>query len=183
MESTLEIRFDRVGHLITAYAMCWVRYVQAPIGQVWQAVSTKEGLEKWWIVPPRVFNLRIDGLFSHHWDNTITSYEPLRYIALNEPRGSYRGTGGMRFELEAKGDNETTFMFLDTFGPTVLASEAINGMPTKFEQQSGGPGTIWSSVTAGWHGTVDKLERLFDDEVPFNSNEELCCFYLGYIKA
>ncbi|MEM9807605.1 MAG: SRPBCC domain-containing protein [Cyanobacteria bacterium P01_D01_bin.56] len=182
MESNKEIRLDRAGRLITAHAMCWVRYLQAPIEQVWEAVSTKEGLTKWWVVPPSVFNLRVGGLFSHHWDNVITGYEALGYIDLDEPNSAYRGTGGMRFELFAKSDNETTFMFLDTFGPDVLAAEAVNGMPTKFDQQPAGPGTVWPGVAAGWHGMVDQLERLFSDDAPLHTDEELCNFYLSYLE-
>ncbi|MEM9805116.1 MAG: SRPBCC domain-containing protein [Cyanobacteria bacterium P01_D01_bin.56] len=182
MDTNKELRLDRAGRLVTDHAMCWVRYLQSPIEQVWQTVSTKKGLAKWWIVPPKVFDLRVGGLFSHHWDNRINSYKELSYIDLDEPRGSYRDTGGMRFELAARGNDGTTFMFLSTFGPDVLASEAANGMPTKFDQQHAGPGTIWPSVAAGWHGMVDQLERLFSNEVPSYSDEELCDFYLSYLE-
>lgn len=98
MKSTIEICLDRAGRLLMG-PMCRVRYLRAPIELVWEAISTKEDLEKWWVAPPRVFDLKVGGLFNHHWDNTITSYKKLRYIDLDEPRDSYRGTSGRRIKL------------------------------------------------------------------------------------
>ncbi len=177
-----QIRLDRAGRLLTEHAMVWIRYLQAPVDHVWPLISTKEGLNKWWVAPPRVFELKVGGLFRHHWDNTITSFQAPQYIDIAEPTGSYRATGGMRFELLASGNHETTFVFIDTFGPDVLASEAVEGKPTAFDRQPAGPGTVWPSVAAGWHGAVDQLERQFSDEVPSHTDEELCKFYLDYLE-
>lgn len=182
MESTNEIRLDRAGRLITDHAMVWVRYLKAPIEQVWPMICTKEGLETWWLVPPSVFDLRIGGAFKHHWDNSITGFEAPRFIDFDEPRGTYRGTGGMRFELADRGDSETAFMFLATWGPDVLASQAAAGEPSQFDRQPAGPGTPWPAVAAGWHGMVDHLERQFGDDVPAHSHEDLCEFYRGYLE-
>ena len=182
MESDSEIRLDRAGRLITDHAMVWVRYLPAPLERVWPVVSTKEGLETWWVVPPSVFDLRIGGAFKHHWDNTITGFEEPRYIDFDEPRGSYRGTGGMRFELAARGHGETAFTFLATWGPDVLASESATGVLPALDNQPAGPGTPWPAVAAGWHGMVDRLERQFADDVPSHSYEDLGEFYVGYLE-
>lgn len=171
------IRLDRAGRLITKHAMSWVRYLQAPIEDVWSEVSTREGLEKWWVTPPSVFDLRVGGTFDHHWTNTITAFEEYAYIDFDEPAGSYTGTGGMRFELLTVGPRETMFRFLDTFGPDVVGSELVEGTPTVFDEQLAGPGTIWPAVAAGWHGAIDQLERRFNPGVPSHSYEELCMFY------
>lgn len=33
-----------------------------------------------------------------------------------------------------------------------------------------------------WHEMVDQLERLFRNEVPSHRYDQLCDFYLGYLK-
>ena len=182
MASDDEIRLDRAGRLITDHAMVWVRYLQAPIEQVWPVISTREGLAQWWIVPPSEFDLRIGGAFRHHWDNTITGFEAPRYIDIDEPAGAYRGTGGMRFELEPRGSDETAFMFLATWGPEVRASESASGGMPGVDRQPAGPGSPWPGVAAGWHGTVDQLEGLFNDDIPTDRDEDLGAFYARYLE-
>lgn len=53
--------------------MVWTRRIKAPFGKVWKAVSTAEGLHKWWLVKERVMggtpitiDLRPGGTFSHN---------------------------------------------------------------------------------------------------------------------
>ena len=181
MERKKEIRLDRAGRLITDHAMVWLRYLRSPVEQVWPVVSTKDGLETWWVAPPSVFELRVGGAFRHHWDNRITSFEELRYIDFDEPAGAYRGTGGMRFELAPEGEQETAFLFLGTWGPEVCASGSAGETPSEIDHQPAGPGTPWPGVAAGWHGMLDQLERLFSDDVPSHSDEELCAFYVRYL--
>ncbi|MEM7776531.1 MAG: SRPBCC domain-containing protein [Pseudomonadota bacterium] len=178
------LRLDRAGRLMTDHAMVWVRYLNAPVEQVWPLVSTKQGLARWWIVLPRTFDLRIGGAFNHHWDNTITSFEPFRYIDFDEPAGSYRGTGGMRIELTSTGSQETTFMFLGTWGADVRPSAEAEASDAQQDlvSQPAGPGTPWPSVAAGWHGMVDQLEQQFRDDAPSHSVEDLAEFYVDYLK-
>ncbi|MEM9684709.1 MAG: SRPBCC domain-containing protein [Pseudomonadota bacterium] len=177
-----EIRLDRAGRLITDHAMVWVRYLPASIERVWPIVSTKSGLARWWIVPPRVFDLRVGGAFEHHWDNTIASFDEPHYIDFDEPAGAYRGTGGMRFELSARRNGDTTFTFLGTWGPSVLSTELATGTSSAVDTQLAGPGTPWPGVAAGWHGMVDRLERQFCDDVPSHSHQDLEDFYIGYLE-
>ena len=68
------------GQLVDRHAMVWLRRLNALVERVWQTVSTKEGLEKWWLVPPKEFELRPGGVFKHHWDNTVTSFREHEYI-------------------------------------------------------------------------------------------------------
>lgn len=167
--------FSRAGRLADKHAMFWTRNLAAPIRDVWSMVSTKEGLERWWIVPPRQFELRLGGAFSHHWENTITDFRARTFIDFAEPTGIYKGTGGMRFELAASGNDSTSFTFLDTWGPRVTP-------PAGEEPQPGGPGTPWAGVAAGWHHMMDGIERIFDPAAPHVTYDELRRFYAFYLK-
>ncbi len=42
-------------------------------------MSTKEGLDEWWICPVEI-DLRPGGVFAHHWKNTITDLGEREYI-------------------------------------------------------------------------------------------------------
>ncbi len=166
------------GLLVDRHAMVWIRQLNAPVEQVWETVSTIEGLKKWWIVPPAKFELSKGGAFNHHWNNTIADYEEHVYIDFVENTGDYASTGGMRFELRRIDDNTTMFMFLDTWGPDMHA-EVGKG---KEAEQPGGPGTPWPGVAAGWHAMVDKLEYVIDGRETGHTYEELTEFYVGYLR-
>ena len=130
--------------------MVWLKRLSAPVERVWQTVSTKEGQEKWWLVPPKEFELRPGGVFQHHWDNTVASFRKHEYIDFNENTGAYELTGGMRFELRA--DNQSTmFVFLDTWAEDMVAKSDERDLA----EQAGGPGTPWPGDAAGWHAMVD----------------------------
>jgi uncharacterized protein YndB with AHSA1/START domain len=154
--------------------MFWIRNLRAPVEEVWPIVSTRRGLERWWIVPPTRFELRVGGEFRHHWTNSIVDFREGSFIDFAEPTGTYLGTGGMRIELLPADSDSTVFVFLDTWGPRVEP-------PNKEEEQPGGPGTPWAGVAAGWHEMMDRLEATFDDGAPRPAYDELCRFYASYL--
>ena len=57
--------YQNAGHFINRHNMVWIRKLEVPVPQVWEAVSTKQGLDAWWIVPVEI-DLRLGGAFSHH---------------------------------------------------------------------------------------------------------------------
>jgi uncharacterized protein YndB with AHSA1/START domain len=65
------------GRFIDGYCiMLWMRKLDAPIERVWEAVSTKEGLSKWWMRgSPNEIDLRAGGVFQHHWKSTVTEFK------------------------------------------------------------------------------------------------------------
>ncbi len=174
MHHTSIIKLDRVARVPAKHALVFTRILEAPVSDVWQAISTKDGLSRWWIVPPTAFELRRGGPFHHHWHNTISDFADLHFIDIDEPSGRYQGTGGMRFEVSPIAENQTHFLFLATFGAEVIAAD---GAP-----QPDGPGTAWAAVAAGWHETADRLERLFNKDVPTQSETELAGFYAAYLR-
>lgn len=203
------MRLDRAGRVVAGHAMVWTRYLRAPVAAVWPEISTKAGLEAWWIAPPTAFELRVGGRFHHHWEQTVLAFEDHRFIDFDEPAGLYPGTGGMRFEVAARGERETAFAFLATWGPDVVpmvagetpahetgaddtradetgadetgVDETGVDETSGYETQAAGPGSPWPSVAAGWHAAVDDLERLFSDDVPDDDYQSLCAFYQGYL--
>ena len=180
MKTTDHKFLSLAGRLIDKHGMYWTRHLKSPIEQVWSMVSTKQGLETWWLTPPEVFDLRVGGLFSHHWDNTITGFRELDYIDFGGRKSNYSGTGGMRFELVQTPEQETIFMFLDTWEPNAVPLQ--NGSSKEFNVQFGGTGTPWPGVAAGWHAMVDRLENQFDTNAQSNTYEELCNLYVGYLN-
>jgi uncharacterized protein YndB with AHSA1/START domain len=172
---TDETFFSRAGRLADRHAMFWIRTLHAPLRDVWSMVSTQAGLERWWIVPPERFELRVGGEFRHHWNNTIADVREGSFIDFAQPTGAYKGTGGMRFELAASGNDSTLFTFLDTWGPRVIP-------PGGEEPQPGGAGTPWAGVAAGWHHMMDGIDRIFDLEAPHPTYDELRRFYSTYLS-
>lgn len=182
--SAVESKVDRsfladAGRLVDRHAMVWIRTLEAPIDQVWETVSTLEGLKKWWVVPPSKFELKRGGAFNHHWNNTVVDFEEKAYIDFTENTGDYPGTGGMRFELRKLDDDTTVFMFLDTWGPDMTPPSSGS---SEGGEQPGGPGTPWAGVAAGWHAMVDKLVHVIDDREPEHTYEELQTLYVRYLR-
>jgi uncharacterized protein YndB with AHSA1/START domain len=153
--------------------MVWTRRLPVPVEQVWTAVSSVEGLRAWWFKrpagePPKVkeFDLRPGGAFRHHWDNVILDFKEHQFIHFD----------GMRFELRQR-DGSTEFVFLDTWEAT-----AVPPTPGLGSEQPGGPGTPWSGVAAGWHGTVDALEAALTGEPREDLFEVRCRHYAQYLS-
>lgn len=168
------------GRFINHHNMVWMRKLEVPVAQVWEAVSTKQGLDEWWITPVEI-DLRLGGAFSHHWENTITGLKNNEYIDFGDVSGN---PGGERFELKVDGSG-TIFSLLDTAvwpedlvpGKSQLPA-AANGID---KVQPGGPGTPWSGIAGGWHHSVDKLEAHLTGNALNHSWEDLCRFYAGYL--
>ena len=167
------------GYLVDRHAMCWIRNLENPLGEVWQTVSTLEGLRKWWITPgcTTAFELKPGGTLAHHWTNTVERFQEGEYIDFGGYPGALVGTGGMRFELVALGRERTRFLFLDTWGPD---AQPGRGAPDQVAQP-GGLGTPWSGVAAGWHCMLDQLEVVLGRATAVPSYEELCTFYARHL--
>lgn len=159
---------EHAGRFFAGRGMVWTRRLGAPIERVWAAVSTTEGLRKWWIGNRAEIDLQPGGVFRHHWRSTITDLRKYEYIDFeSEP-----GFGGMRFELKADGDG-TEFSFID-----VMKDENARPKP--------GP-------AAGWHNMIDALETYLSGEtvedsmmrglqgLPTPQMENLVKFYTGYL--
>ncbi len=101
--------YANAGRFINRQNMVWIRNLDVPVTKVWEAVSTKQGLDEWWITPVDI-DLRLGGSFSHHWENTITGLKEHEYIDFGDEAGN---SGGVRFELKINGDG-TVFSFLDS---------------------------------------------------------------------
>ena len=162
------------GRFIDRHSMVWMRWLDAPVNRVWEAVSTQEGISKWWIVDKVEFDLRPGGMFNHHWEDKINDFKENEYIDFSNV--SF-GAGGMRFELKAD-ENGTVFSFIDNFKEDAIPPAA--GDPIGVVQP-GGPGTPWSGPAGGWHAIIDGLETYLTGRTFSHSYEDLQRFYAEYL--
>ena len=163
------------GRFIGRHSMVWMRRLDAPVERVWEAVSTKEGLSKWWIVNKVEIDLRPGGLFKHHWENTVDDFKKNEYIDFGEKSV---GFGGMRFELKADGAG-TVFSFIDFWEGNATPPAQIDPAGAT---QPGGPGTPWAGPAGGWHAMIDALEtHLTDKQFQHSYEDDLIPFYADYL--
>jgi|TARA_B100000315_G_scaffold189448_1_gene179282 uncharacterized protein YndB with AHSA1/START domain len=151
------------GKVVGFSGMLWVRRLDVPVEDVWAAISTEEGLDKWWLTRSVEIDLRPGGLFRHHWTNTIREFKTNEYIDfMGVPEDKSLTDYLMRFELKPDGEG-TVFSFLDTF----------NGAKSPLSLP-------WTA--SGWHGTVDALEtaltgRSFNNDFGLGGE-----FYWRYLR-
>lgn len=166
------------GRLVSHSSMVWIRKLDVPHSAVWEAVSTKKGLDRWWMAPVEI-ELRPGGKFSHHWENTISDLKEHYFIHFVNDSFDSRG---MRFELKPTSSG-TLFNFIDSWAEDAVPEKSLlppdaNGIDII---QPGGPGTPWSGMAAGWHDSIDKLESYLTRKKYDHSYEDLCKFYAGYL--
>lgn len=150
--------------LVGFRSMLWIRRLDVPVEDVWTAISTKEGLDQWFLTGSVEIDLRPGGIFNHHWTNTIENFETNKFIdfamtTADEPTRSFLQ---MRFELRPDGSG-TVFSFLDTF----------NGARHPLSLP-------WTA--SGWHGMIDGLEHVLtgrDVSSDFGLGGE---FYWRYLR-
>ena len=83
-----------------------------------------------------------------------------------------------------KADGEgTVFSFLCNWAEDAVPKKTVlpEGADAIDVRQPGGPGTPWSGVVAGWHGSIDKLDTHLTGESLNHSYEDLCIFYASYL--
>ena len=161
---------ENAGRFVGRHAMVWTRGFDVPVEQVWEAISTKDGLDKWWITPVEI-DLRVGGLFSHHWENTILDLKECEFIDF----------GGMRFEIKAVAAT-TVFSLLDVWQEdAVPPGSELSGRDAVDTVQPGGPGTPWSGVAGGWHCAIDDLETHLTGKAFEHSFEDRARFYADYL--
>ena len=151
--------------------MVWRRRFEVPVEDVWAAVSSVEGLRRWWLVPPRELDLRPGGAFRHHWDNVILELRENQFINFGT-----KSCNGMRFEMRER-EGITDFAFIDTWEKDVVPPEQGFGW-----EQPGGPGTPWARVAAGWHGCVDTLDAALTGKPREDLFEIRCRYYAEYLS-
>ena len=54
--------YENAGKFINRFTMVWIRKLNVPIKHVWEAVSTKQGLDEWWMCPVEI-DLQPGGAF------------------------------------------------------------------------------------------------------------------------
>lgn len=151
------------GKVVGFRGMVWIRRIDAPVEDVWAAVSTKEGLDRWFLTRSVELDLRPGGLFRHHWTNTVRDFRTNEFIDFaGVPDDSQRRDNLMRFELTPDGEG-TVFSFFDSYNG---ASNPLS-LP-------------WNA--SGWHAMVAGLETALtgrDIQHDFGLGGE---FYWSYLR-
>ncbi|HKQ46483.1 MAG TPA: SRPBCC domain-containing protein [Phycisphaerae bacterium] len=96
--------------------------VDAPVADVWEAFTTRKGVESWMVAHGEV-DLRIGGKMRTHYDpkgvlgdentieNTILSFEPMRMLSIKATKCP------ANFPFKAAIDNMWTVLYLESLGP------------------------------------------------------------------
>lgn len=148
-------RVKNVATLLEKSTLVWERHFSVAPEKLWNAVSTKEGLSRWFM--PTKFEIEKGGRFSFHegWDGIVSELVPPHYIVFipDESQDAY-----LRFDV-IKTENGCLFKLTDKMGSAVDASEKFPDSPSTLKYQPGGIGTHWSGATSGFHSFVDALEE------------------------
>ncbi|MAF13183.1 hypothetical protein CMK11_22240 [Candidatus Poribacteria bacterium] len=172
------------GTPLDKQTMVWTRRLDVPLEEVWHAVSTEEGLKKWWLPKERdggglqfALDLRKGGAFRHSWESTILDVREHALIDLKE----------FRIELQRDGDGTLLTFFVFTMnGDEWRAFWRVPYTPLYYAQFGG-----FDPWTArGWHDALDLLEtsltgREFDHTLGpewEGRPGQLIHFYLTYLR-
>ncbi len=140
------------------WTMRWTRLFHVPLQRVWQAVTTSEELDIWFMPVCRV-EARLGGAAQFSFggparasdDWRVTRFEPLEGVEYSNGE-LYR----MRFELAAI-DAATRFTFIERIHPEFRARLEADGVVLPLA-----PGTPWSPGTAaGYHLMFSSLDCFF----------------------
>ena len=152
------------GRVVGSRGMVWTRRFDVPVSDVWRAISTKEGLDQWWLIHDVEIDLKPGGIFKHHWTNTIGDFQDKRFIDfVGSPDDLSPGANLMRFKLEADGPG-TVFSLFDGF----QAHLQPLSLP-------------WTA--SGWHGTVNALETHLTGRPSAHDFGLGGDFYWSYLRA
>ena len=143
-----------VGRFLSDNKMVWERQFSAHPERIWDAISTRDGLRRWFM--PTRYEIAVNGRFSFDggWEGTVSEVSPLHRVQFDVD-----GDSGAFLRFEMKAANGVSFFALtDRMGDGVDAGKWKDA-PAHRRYQPGGPGTHWSGVAAGYHGFVDALEE------------------------
>lgn len=149
------------GVFLARNIMSWSRRIDAPVERVWETVTQKEHLDKWYMKAHQT-ELWVGG--KHDWfrGGAVDEFEPLRAIRFHG-----QGNSWQRFAIVPDGDG-TIFTLTDRMGDGAYWEdteweETENGWAQRPDERiavrsPGGRGTHWVGVAAGYHGFVDSLD-------------------------
>ena len=101
-----------VGRFLSDNKMVWERRFSAPPERLWDALSTKDGLRRWFM--PTRYEIAVNGRFSFDggWEGTVSEAAPCQHIQFDVDGGS---GAFLRFEMEA-GNGACLFALIDRMG-------------------------------------------------------------------
>ncbi len=159
------------------WTMRWTRLFHVPLQRVWQAVTTSEELDIWFMpvchVEARLggaVQLSFGGPAQPSDDWRVTRFEPLQVVEYSNGE-----LYAMRFELEAI-DAATRLTFIEHIHPDFRAKLEAQGVVLPLV-----PGTPWSPGTAaGYHLMFSSLDRFFAADLSRERIEEASAALVTY---
>ena len=162
-------KVDNVGRFLNDNKMVWKRRFPVEPEHLWDAIATKEGLSYWFM--PASYEIEEGGGFSFggSWEGTIWEARPFHQIqfVVDGHSGEY-----LRFEIEAN-EGGSSFSLIDRMGEA-NETKSWPDAPNHRTYQPGGPGTHWSGVAAGYHGSKDSLEDYITGGKVSSDYDEMC---------
>ena len=167
-----------VGRFLSDNKMVWERRLPVPPEPLWDALSTRDGLGRWFM--PTRYEIAVNGRFAFDggWEGTVSEASPFQHVQFDADGG---GGACLRFEMAA-GNGVCFFALIDRMGAGVDADNWPDA-PVHRRYQPGGPGTHWSGVAAGYHGFVDALEEHLAGGTVASDYDDLCKAYRRVLEA
>lgn len=149
------------------WAVRYVRLLPAPVHRVWQAVTSSEQLNLWFVPVARV-EAKLGGRCAFSWGEpeaadewTVTELDPpklIQYTADGAGGGQY-----LRFELEAI-DAKTRLCFIQAYGPEHRMPAHVLESEDKGFSRPAGEDTSWCpGILAGYELACDALVAFLED--------------------
>jgi uncharacterized protein YndB with AHSA1/START domain len=165
---------EDLAQFVDRWTVRYVRLLSVPVPRVWEAVTTAEQMNLWFI-PVVSLEARLGGRCSFSWGQaesdaiacTVTRFEPMKVfeVATDADPESI-----LRFELEPV-DAKTRFTFTDRFSrivpPDALALAAASPGNKLLALPAGSDTPIRAGILEGYHLVMDGLgEFLSRDWAP-----------------
>jgi len=166
-----------LGTWVDRHTMRFERRLPVDLDTVWRAVSDARELGHWFMETE--WEPRVGGRFEfkHGWGGTIGVWEPKHAIQFDAEAG-----GSTRFELTTV-EEKTLFAIIDRLSPTQTVPQHVLETGSEIAcRQSGGPGTHWVGLAAGWHGFVDALQSNLQDATDSPEFQTLVRLYDGVLE-
>ena len=166
MADTADVSDEDLAQFEDRWTVRYVRLLPAPVPRVWEAVTTAEQLNLWF-VPVVTLDARLGGRCTLSWGQagdeaeawTVTRFEPRKLLEIGRDESDGQL---LRFELEPV-DANTRFTFTDRFDRRMRADDlelAAAHPDNKLLALPAGPDTpIRAGILEGYHLMLDALPR------------------------
>ena len=164
---------NEAAYELDDYTVSFKRSFESSPEEVWRAISSKEGLDQWFMVTELEPHEGGKFSFQDGWNGWIGEWQEGKRIQFNSAENAWT-----IFQIYPT-SNVTIFTLFDRLKPDYLAGDQAD--PMNF--QPGGPGTHTAGLLAGWHDFVDALESHLKGEPIEDHFEDYVVEYTDWLKT